>query len=503
MPIATAALLEEIDTLARKRAEEIRTLPDTARGTGTCYYVAANGDDTADGRTPQNAWRTLSRASAAALCPGDTVLFRRGDLFRGKLICHTGVTYAAFGEGEKPRFYSHERDLADPALWELYDEAANIWRLRTPILDVGMLWFDGAREHGYKHIPSYTREGRFVCRDRTERPFVITRELTHDLDFYWHFDAIMTTRPSCGEDFPIPEVGDRSLGILYLRSNRGNPGNVFSTLEAAVRKTALCVGESDYVTVENLSLFYYGWHGIAAAGSRIRGLHVRGCEIGYIGGVIHSYLGVDPNYPEGGRGTIGRLGNAVEIYGGCDDYLVEDCHVHDVYDAGLTHQVTTNGRFIEMTNVTYRKNLIERCVYGIEYFLQMNEGDTESYMENILMEENLIRHSGEGFGQQRHNTHTPAHIKGWSFENAARNYTVRNNILDRAGRRTVHLVALCTASCPKMEGNTYIQYAGGALGKYGGREAGEPSDLYFDGAIEESIRNLLGDKTAKVYTVKK
>ena len=55
--------------------------------------------------------------------------------------------------------------------------------------------------------------------------------------------------------------------------------------------------------------------------------------------------------------------------------------------------------------------------------------------------------------------------------------------------------------CPRMEGNTYVQYAGGALGKYGGREEGEPADLYFDEAIEERIRLSLGDETAKVYTV--
>ena len=239
------------------------------------------------------------------------------------------------------------------------------------------------------------------------------------------------------------------------------------------------------------------------AGERIRGLTVTNCELGYIGGVIHSYFGVDPNYPEGGRGTIGRLGNAVEIYGGCDGYTVADCYVHDCYDAGLTHQVTTFGRTRYMTSVVYKNNLIERCVYGIEYFLEMNEGDTESYMDGILIENNHIRHSGEGWGQQRHNTHTPAHIKGWSFENAARNFVIRNNIFELGGRRTIHLVALDGASCPRMEGNTYAQYEGGLLGKYGGREGGEPSDIIFDADIESAIRTRLGDATARVLTVRR
>jgi hypothetical protein len=156
-----------------------------------------------------------------------------------------------------------------------------------------------------------------------------------------------------------------------------------------------------------------------------------------------------------------------------------------------------------MTNIVYRNNLIENCVYGIEYFLEMLDGDTESYMDGVLMEGNIIRHSGEGWGQQRHNTHTPAHIKGWSFENAARSFTVRGNVFDRAGRRSLHLVAARQEYCPRLEGNTYVQYAGGSLGKYGGKEGGEPCDLYFDGAIEETVRDVLGDKNAKIYIVKK
>ena len=503
MPIATKEFLESLDALAARRRDEIRAMPDTVRVTGASYYVAEDGSDTADGKSPETAWKTLSHVSEAALLPGDGVFFRRGDLFRGSLTAKAGVTYAAFGEGEKPRLFGGERDLADPDLWELYDEAANIWHLRTPIADLGTLIFDGGRRHAYKQIPSY-RDGRFVCRADESREFVITRELTHDLDFFCNFAEKITTRPSKGEDFPVPEVyGHECLGDLYLRSNRGNPGNVFSSIEPLPHIHGIHVGNRDGVRIDNLCLRYYGMHGISAGGERVRGLHVTGCELGWIGGCIQNYLGTDPNYPEGRRGSVTRYGNAIEIYGGCDDYLVENCYVYECYDAGLTHQVTTFDCTREMTGVVYKNNLIENCVYGIEYFLEIRNGVEGSYMSGITMEGNLIRHSGEGWGQQRHNTHTPAHIKGWSYENIAKDFVIRNNIFDRAGRRSIHLVAERQEYCPRMEGNTYVQYEGGALGKYGGKENGEPADLYFDGAIEASIREILGDKTATVYTVKK
>ena len=177
--LADRDVLLKMDKEAACRRARIGGMPDATSVCGISYYVSADGNDASDGKSPNTAWRTTARASAAALSFGDRVLFRRGDLFRGQVICQSGVTYAAFGEGEKPRFYSHDGDLADPALWELYDEKSNIWRLVSPILDVGTLYFNGGCEVAYKHIPSYTREGRFVVRDEPARAFVITRELSY------------------------------------------------------------------------------------------------------------------------------------------------------------------------------------------------------------------------------------------------------------------------------------------------------------------------------------
>lgn len=52
--------------------------------TGT-YYVSPSGHDSADGLTPQTAWRTLHRASEANLRPGNRLLFQGGHRFTGHL----------------------------------------------------------------------------------------------------------------------------------------------------------------------------------------------------------------------------------------------------------------------------------------------------------------------------------------------------------------------------------------------------------------------------------
>ena len=497
--IATKETLQQFEALAQKRISEIRNAPDATCIKGTTYYVSNAGNDQNDGRTPATAWATLARVSEAEFAPGDGVLLCRGDLFRGMIKTKPGVTYGAYGEGAKPRLHGWDFDLASPELWEEVDAAHHIWRMVKPILDPGTLVFNGGEAHSYKLIPSYIK-GQFVCRNDESKPFVMASEMERDLDIFWEFTELMTEKPSKGESFPVPDMRISSYGTLYLRCDRGNPGAVFSSVEAVTRRVGFAVGSNENVHIDNICIMYIGHHGVAAGGECVKGLHVTNCEIGWTGGTIQHYLGTDPNYPQGGRGTVTRFGNGIEIYGGCKDYKVTNCYIYQSYDAGITHQVTTWGKKRVMENVLYKDNVIEDCVYSIEYFLDMNEGDTESYMKGIEMCGNFLRRSGYGWGQQRHNYHTPAHIKGWSFYNQASEYTVHDNIFDRAAYRMLHLVAKEQASCPKMWGNTYLQHANGTLGQYGGNTVTEPEVLTFENA-EEKLEKVFGDKGAKVYTI--
>ncbi len=493
-------ILDRIEKLTEKRRNEILTASDCCKITGTAYYVSNDGCDDNDGLSPVTSWKTLSRVSSAELERGDGVFFRRGDLFRGKVVTRSGVTYAAYGEGEKPRFFGWDKCLADPALWVLADAEHNIWKMTEKILDPGTLVFNHGEEHCRKLIPSYLN-GKFVCRNDESKDFVMADEMTCDMDLFWYFDSILTTQPSKGQDFPIPHIGEESLGDIYLRCDRGNPGECFDSIEALPRRHMFAIGANDDVRIDNLCLKYIGLHAIAGGG-HVKGLHVSNCEIGWIGGTIQHYFGTDPNYPQGGRGTVTRFGNGIEIYGGCEDYLVENCWIYQAYDAGITHQITTFGVKHTLTGIKYLNNLVEKCVYGIEYFLEKNNGDTESYMRDIEMRGNILRLSGYGWGQQRHNVDTPALIKGWSYINTASEYSVCENVFDRCAYRMLHLVAEKQESCPYMDKNLYIQYEGGMLGQYGANEEAEPEILVFDENIASAISDILGDKNAEVHTIR-
>ena len=487
---------KEIEELSNKRRREILNSPDGISPCGKVYYVSADGKDENDGKAPERAWKTLERVSAADLEVGDVVRLRRGDVFRGTIFAKSGVTYTAFGEGEKPRIYGGPSDLACSELWECVESTPQIWKYKGLISDCGTLVFNGGERHSRKLIPSY-RGGIFVCRDDESREFIPRDEMTRDLDIFCRYEGNLTTVETKGESFPVPTMDDGCIGELYLRCDLGNPGEVFDSIEAVTWNVGVSVGDCYDVRVDNLCIKYAKF-GVSAGGDCVRGLKVTGCEIGWIGGNIQNYLGLDPNYLPGRRGSVTRYGNGVEIYGGCDGYEVSDCYIYQCYDAGVTHQISTRGKKYELKNIVYRDNLIENCVYSVEYFLEREGGDTESIIGNCKIYGNIMIDSGYGWGQQRHNVDTPAHIKGWSYENTARDFEIYGNIFMSAAYRMIHLVARDRESCPLMHGNTYAQKCGLMLGQYGANRESEPPIIRFDESVGSVIESELCERDATV-----
>ncbi len=146
--------------------------------TAADYYVdSVSGSDSASGRTDQEAWRTLDRVNTAAIQPGDSVLFKKGGLWRGTLLPQSGapgkpVLYSSYGEGEKPKIFCSV-SLNDPNLWT--KESENIWVTRVPNIKKKELPFQSFLsgvwhlhyENGAKaSFEKETKDGKFTCRVR-------------------------------------------------------------------------------------------------------------------------------------------------------------------------------------------------------------------------------------------------------------------------------------------------------------------------------------------------
>ena len=427
-----------------RRVSEIRatanlTVPE---GVPVRFVSEKSGDDTNAGVSSDAAWRTIGRLNAEKLMPGAVVLFERGGTYRGSISAQAGVTYGSYGIGEKPRIVVSPADGADPSKWRRTD-ASNIWAYAIGHCDVGTLVFDGGVQHAIKVICRVDKMTGKRTDLSTGKAFESYRDLDQDLHF-WH------------------DYYEKGTGCVYLYSKE-NPGKRFHSIEFNVRRHGIFV-DGPNVVIDNLCIKYAGYHGIGAG--TCRGLHVTNCEFAWIGGSIQSENVYGRDFPT-------RFGNGVEIYGGCDDFVVSNCYFRQIYDAGATHQFnippSAGEERFDHRHVRIVDNVFSKCNYSIEYFLTAPDGNL-SLMDDVVYERNLMFNAGRGFCEQRPDKHQAAHIKGRyrPERNRARDFVIRDNVFCLSRDMLIETCAGLKdgdhSSLPRLEGNVFWGRMGDTLG---------------------------------------
>ena len=450
--------LSRLDGLFTQRIAAIRATPNMDVPEGAPRrYLSPHGDDAADGLTPSTAWRTTQRLNAERLGSGSFVLFERGGVYRGWVKVCEGVTYTAYGKGGKPCVYASPLNGADPAKWEMTD-APDVWRCRAGMEDVGTIVFDGGSTNAVKIVPVWNKDGTFTQQYGGRSFKSGYKSLAEDLHFWHDYTA---------ESKFLPHA--KGTGFLYMRS-RENPGVRFKSIELCVRRNGFAVGKCDNVTIDNICVMYVGAHGVGA--ETVKNLKVTNCEFGWIGGSIQAEEMFGRNWPV-------RFGNAVEVWGGCDGFVVDNCYIHDVYDAGLTQQFSCGvdeSHSVTQRNIRYSRNLIERCNYSIEYFLSgiKNPAVNQSHIEGFVIESNLMRNAAVGFCSQRPDHNEGAHVKSWRFNgglsrNRTSGYVIRNNVISSSRDMLVEISSSIgnpdgSDSMPTMEKNVFVGVKGQRFG---------------------------------------
>lgn len=438
--LSDADIRSEIDRISEMRIAEILGTKTEVEVSGLRYYISNDGCDDNDGLSPEKAWRTIDKLneSAGIINCNDGVFFRRGDFFRGSVKLKTGVTYSAYGEGDKPIITSSIRNCADASLWKETD-VPGVWEY-TEIVehDVGHIVFDDT-SYARKIIRSFEADGSYLD-FRAKRKFFDYHDMCEDMTF-WHNSAYAYD-------------GD---GKLYLKCDKGNPGKLYQSIEMGRRLHGMSGSPDGYnnVRIDNICIAYVGSHGIGVG--TCDGLTVTNCVLKWIGGTIQSKIG---GY---GRTWPTPFGNGIEIYGQATNYTVDNCYIYQCYDAGVTHQFSRAAHSAaHVNNVKYTNNVICDCVYNIEIFYGDDAEDMEKYprsFKNNLIANNILRRGG-GFGHYtRPDENVTALIRHGSVTVNTENYNIRNNILDRS---------LCLliqaeddgASKAKLCDNIYVQNNG-------------------------------------------
>lgn len=486
---AAADMIAEIDARAEKLKKEIMECKSKVAVSGKSYYVSEkNGDDLNDGLSPQKPWKTLKNANNGPATCGDGIFFERGGIYRGTVNCRSGVTYAAYGDGEKPKMYGSPENGADPSKWRLLSGTENIWVYNSEMRDIGLIVFNEGERHSVKKIPSYIN-GKYVKRFEHDTEFNVRKHLDKNLTHFCEQDKVLTKNGL--PDLAAPE----NKATLYLRCDEGNPGEVFDSIEFSPRYHVMNIGSCRDVHIDNLSIMYGGNHGVGAA--TCKGLHVTNCYFGWIGGCIQFYAA---------DGRVVRFGNSIEIYGGCDDYVCDHNYIYQAYDAGMTHQVGGGESDFRQKNICYTNNLVEYCTYSLEYFLgKPSSVNSLRYQRNILVKGNIFRYAGFGFGEQRPEFDCPAaHVKGWDSHNPLdENYIYEDNIFDRSRNMMVHIGAGKKHWLPKFKNNIFVQYKDGDESTFG-RYGENPTKLFsYDENIIENIETPDFNENGSFYYASK
>ena len=469
--------LREIELLAQKRKEEILNSPsEYPEGKRTFFVDDKNGKDTNDGLTPDTAWKTLEKVGCSDITEGDVVLFRRGGLWRGSLTLCDGACYSAYGEGEKPKIYGSIQ-AANADDW-METEIKNVWRYKPKVSyvkDVGAIIFDDGRLWGIKVCTNQSEgmrcdgthdvfNGRTTF-SRASVPFKDYRDLKNDLEFYHN---------------PSDEQ-------VYLYCEDGNPGEVFGSIELSIRRTILMRGVN--VTVDNLCLKYVGIHGIGHKGQNVT---FRNCEIGWIGGSSQftENLHFRKNHPFNSQNVV-RLGNGIEVYGGCDNYTIENCYIYQNYDCAVTAQYMGHRKAdIIMNNIKWRNNLFDMNHYAFELWLSVRSAEegVKVEMKNCDISGNLILNCGCGWSHQRPDEMSMALCSFTSKDNLCKvdNVCFHDNVFAGGRGAAFHAGVFLEGSEMDIKHNTIILHEGTYIAKH--------ASLLFDGKfgnlIEATKENL-------------
>jgi len=182
---------------------------------GATYYVdATNGSDTNEGLSPQTPWKTISKVNSMSFNPGDSILFKRGDMWRERLqvpssgVTGLPITFGAYGSGEKPKITAN--DIVSNEGWS--EVSPNVYSKPYVGSNINQLFENGAK---LKRTASAT-------------------EVDSPGEWFW---------------------GDNTLTIY------GNPEG--KVLEASVRWVAFQSIDKDYIILENLDFSgsKEAWHG--------------------------------------------------------------------------------------------------------------------------------------------------------------------------------------------------------------------------------------------------
>ncbi len=434
--LSPKAVVEGVDIVANAMISDVINSPDNIRASGNTYYISNNGDDKLDGLSPETAWATISklRLETPNLKEGDAVLFERGGEWRkvnewrlkqkdatweemSMFTAKKGVSYGAYGVGDKPILNGSQQNYACEEMWR-QTEFPNVYICSEEFWIVSLIALDHSDKIG-KHGEKMAIKEIYGVND-----FFDICDFKTDCSYYL----------------------DADTHKLYFYSDKGNPSDRFKTMEIGGRLQV--IRNSCAALIENFN-FKFSGYGITGGPY----MNVKNCIFSYLGGCQCSDR----------KGDKIPCGNAIEIYGACDGFYVENCWMYEICDTGLTHQLWSAKGDCIQRNISFKGNVIDRFHWGIEFNNPPSDDGSERLVENCEHSYNLVQNGGGCWADNQFDRKNGATNYNCFGTAKSVNVVCEKNIFSKS---TGPLYRMRLAGDPdiKYRSNINIQFADGVIG---------------------------------------
>ena len=184
-------------------------LPFLPAQSATYYVDAKNGNDSSGGTSPASAWKSIAKVNGFQFQPGDSILFKRGGIWREQLNFPSSgaegrpIVLDAYGNGPLPVISG--ADTVSPDVWNA-SPTAKVWQASVAT-EPNVVIFDGSKGNKQTALEN----------------------LKQPADWFW------------------------SAGTLYVNAPV-NPGQAFarSGVEAGARMSAINLSGKSFLALRNI-----------------------------------------------------------------------------------------------------------------------------------------------------------------------------------------------------------------------------------------------------------
>jgi hypothetical protein len=511
---------------AEARKQAILNSPTEVTVTGTKYYVSNTGDDRNDGKSQNKAWATVDKVNETDLKPGDGVFFERGGTWRNVFLWgRTGVTYSAYGEGEKPQLLGSPENGANPDYWKRVPGTDNIWQYHRKMYEVGLMVVNDMPNLTDKYIAYWDiSQQKYVASLDFKTPFSLglleNHQFFSDIDLkgleggQFGLSGEAAIAMASAGDVTNAQGGTAMLidnarrdGTLFFRCDEGNPGEIYQSIEFAMatfsnanpyekgKDTGGYIMSAnrpaESVTVDNLC-FKYNNGGVFL----YNGSTVQNCEFAFIGGTVMGYLNPEKmSFTPSNLRDMVWTDDGVAILFSASNVTVTNNYAHDIVANAYNIEQMLDDVY---KNIHINGNLFERCGTGssLNNFFPNDDPKITRY-QDVYVKDNYWLYNGY-FSDYTINVFYPLHKFEFYHPQQYKNINYTNNVFYLSKGSLFDLSSNATLDAINFSGNTYAQNNGGVILR---DDTKNRRRLFFDENAEQTIRELTGDKNAIVLPV--